>query len=276
MIIKKSIAAVSAVALLAVGYLGGAYIGLPDTDKEAISGNIGKAKVFDEEDPDIAALQSALQTDSTMQQKAVLSAVMLSSKINDINDIVDASIKGTEGVKSLADANKAMKALVKKAANAKDAQTEYLDATGKLIAGEKVKDYEDICNKALLSYTILANKLSSYQNYVDLFAEYLEEGDNAELKKAFSLWMGYCVEDAVLQNNTKEAMKFWKSTTSTGDGNMPTISTSVDKAIEACKKQTKDENIIRILAQLNGKKVETANPEIPIMKQCEQMLASGK
>lgn len=275
MFIKKSLAVVAAIVLLAAGYLTGAYIGMPNVEEENLSGNIGKAKLFDDDDPDIAALQESLKTDSALQQKAVLSAVMLSSKINDISDIVDASIEGTEGVKALGNANKAMKALVKKAANAKEAQKDYLDATGKLIAGKKVGNYEAICNKALLSYTILENKLSACQNYIDVFGEYLEEGDNAKLQKAFSLWMSYCVEDAVLQNDG-EAMKFWKNSTALRGGELPTISASVEKAISACKKETQDENIIRILAKLSDSKMETEKADFSIMKQCEQMLASGK
>lgn len=275
MIIKKSIAAVATVALLAVGYLAGAYIGLPNADEEKISGNISKANLFDDDDPDIAALQEALKTDSILQQKAVLSAIMLSSKINDINAIANASVEGSEGIKPLANANKAMKALLKKTVNAKDAEQQYLEATGKLIAGEKVENYEEICNKALLSYTILANKLSSCQDYIDLFAEYLEESDNQKLEKAFSLWMNYCAEDAVL-NNDNDAIKYWKNSMAGRDGKMPTLSTSVDKAIEVCKKETNDENIIRILAQLSGRKVETSNADASLMKQCEQMIVSGK
>lgn len=275
MFIKKSLAVVAAIVLLAAGYLTGAYIGMPNVEEENLSGNIGKAKLFDDDDPDIAALQESLKTDSALQRKAVLSAVMLSSKINDISDIVDASIEGTEGVKALGNANKAMKALVKKAANAKEAQKDYLDATGKLIAGKKVGNYEAICNKALLSYTILENKLSACQNYIDVFGEYLEEGDNAKLQKAFSLWMSYCVEDAVLQNDG-EAMKYWKNSTALSGSELPTLSASVNKAIESCKKDTKDENIIRILALISGSKVEKENTDASLLKQCEQMLASGR
>lgn len=275
MTIKKSIIAVSAIILLAAGYIAGAYIGLPNTDKEQLSGDISKANIFDDEDPDIQALSEALKTDSALQQKAVLSAIILSSKTNDIDAIADASIEATEGIKVLANANKAMKALKKKIANAKNAEQQYLEATGKLIAGEKVDDYEKICSNALLSYTILDSKLSSCQDYIDLFSEYLEESDNQKLQNAFSLWMAYCGEDAVLKND-ESALLYWKKSAEGSNATAPTITASVDKAIEACKKETTDENIIRILGQLSGHKVEAQNAEASVMKQCQQVLVGIK
>lgn len=274
MTIKKSIAAVASVALLAVGYISGAYIGIPNADRDKISGNVSKVSLFDD-DEDIAALQEALKTNEDLQQKAILSAIILSSKINDIDAIADASIQGTEGVKVLANANKAMKALKKRTANAKAAEQMYLDATGKLIKGETVDNYEEICNKALLSYTILDNKLTACKDYLDLFAEYLEEGESEKLQSAFSQWMAYCAEDAILKNDN-EAVKFWKNSMAGRDSEMPTLSASVDKAIEACKKETKDETVIRILGQLSGRKIEAANAEASVMQQCQNMLTGGE
>lgn len=275
MTIKKSVAIVSAIALLAVGYISGAYLGLPQTDDDKLSGNIGKAVTDDDDDPDLLALQEALKTDTALQQKAVLSAIILSSKISNIEGIVEASIKATDGVKVLANANKAMQSLQKKVAKAKEAEQAYFDATGKLIAGEKVDDYEDICNKALLSYTILDNKLEACRENIDLFAAYLEENEDSNVHTAFALWMDYCAEDAVLRNDDA-GIKYWKNSMANKDGKMPTLSASIDKAIEACKQETKDENIIRILSQLSGRKVEAQQSQASVMKQCEQMLVSGK
>lgn len=273
--IKNSVAIVGAVALLAVGYIGGAYIGLPQTEENKLSGNIGKAITDNDDDPDLQALQEALKTDTLLQQKAVLSAIILSSKISDIDGIINASLDATKDVKVLASANKAMLSLKKKVDNAKAAEQAYFNATGKLIAGEKVNDYEDICNKALMSYIILDNKLDACRENIDLFAAYLEESEDAKVQKAFSLWMDYCAEDAVL-NNDESAIKYWKNSLASNDAKMPTISASIDKAIETCKKETKDENIIRILSQLSGRKIESQELQASVMQQCEQMLVSGK
>ncbi len=273
--IKNSVAIVGAVALLAVGYIGGAYIGLPQTEENKLSGNIGKAITDNDDDPDLQALQEALKTDTLLQQKAVLSAIILSSKISDIDGIINASLDATKDVKVLASANKAMLSLKKKVDNAKAAEQAYFNATGKLIAGEKVDDYEDICNKALMSYIILDNKLDACRENIDLFAAYLEESEDAKVQKAFSLWMDYCAEDAVL-NNDESAIKYWKNSLASNDAKMPTISASIDKAIETCKKETKDENIIRILSQLSGRKIESQELHASVMQQCEQMLVSGK
>lgn len=276
MTIKNSVAAVGAIALLAVGYIGGAYIGLPQTDEDKLSGNIGKAISDDDDnDPDLLALQEALKTDTALQQKAVLSAIILSSKISDIDGIVEASLQATDGVKVLANANKDMLSLQKKVAKAKEAEQDYFNATAKLIAGDKVDGYEDICSKALLAYTILDNKLDACRDDIDLFAAYLEEADDSKVQKAFSLWMDYCAEDAVLRNDDS-AIKYWKNSLAGMEDKKPTLSASIDKAIEACKQETKDENIIRILSQLSGRKIEAQQSHASVMKQCEQMLVSGK
>ena len=250
MFIKKSVAAVGAIALLAVGYVGGVYIGWPNTNDAMTSGDIGKAQQFKslESEEDINALQEQLQTDTVMQVEALQSALILSCRINEIDSIADASIKAVEGIKPLEGAKGALLSLKKKTANAKAYHDKFMEATAKVISGEKVEGYEQLSNNALLAFTVLDNNLSCCAQFVDLFCEYIEENENQQISDAVGAWMAYGAEDAVLKNDPKE-IEYWKNAYAAVTGNpqlkrlcrnsyesVPTFNAVCNKLSLQCKK----------------------------------------
>ena len=200
---KNSVAAVAGIALLAAGYVGGAYFGWPGQDDELLGGNIGKANLFNsqEPDPEILAYQEALQTDSALQQKAVVSAILLSSRVDQLDSLADASIAATEGIAELADANAELKALKRKTTNAKKSYDALMQQTEVVLKGGKSETYEQASNNALLAFTILDNEILECRTMVDKMAEFIEENENENISKALGGWITYCAEDAALNAN---------------------------------------------------------------------------
>ncbi len=200
---KNSVAAVAGIALLAAGYVGGAYFGWPGQDDELLGGNIGKANLFNsqEPDPEILAYQEALQTDSALQQKAVVSAILLSSRVDQLDSLADASIAATEGIAELADANAELKALKRKTTNAKKSYDALMQQTEVVLKGGKSETYEQASNNALLAFTILDNEILECRTMVDKMAEFIEENENENISNALGGWITYCAEDAALNAN---------------------------------------------------------------------------
>ena len=209
---KNSVAAVAGIALLAAGYVGGAYFGWPGQDDELLGGNIGKANLFNsqEPDPEILAYQEALQTDSALQQKAVVSAILLSSRVDQLDSLADASIAATEGIAELADANAELKALKRKTTNAKKSYDALMQQTEVVLKGGKSETYEQASNNALLAFTILDNEILECRTMVDKMAEFIEENENENISNALGGWITYCAEDAALNANA-ERLEFWNN-----------------------------------------------------------------
>ena len=212
MTIKKPVAAIAALVLLVAGYALGIVIGVPNINGDGLSGNVGKASLYNsgEQDPEILAAMEQLQSDTLMQQNAVAAAIILSSHINTIDSLTTAAIEATKDIKAFKEANKELQSLKRRTSNAKTCYDAYMEATAKVINGEKVADYEQLSNNALLAFTVLDNNMSQCAGFIDLMAEYLEENENEGLHKAFEGWMAYCAEDAMLNNDTQET-EYWKN-----------------------------------------------------------------
>lgn len=212
MVIKKSIAAVAGVALLAAGYVGGAYIGIPFVDRNQMEGSIGKAKAFNEtSDPEVLAAMEQLASDSAYQKQAIASAMVLSSRISQMDELTKQTIDATKDIKELEAVNESMQKLYVRTQNASKAYDAFMAESAKVINGEKSEAYEQAANNALLAFTVLENNLSACPGFIDEFADYLRENKNDNVDKVAIQWIEYCAEDAVL-NNSKNQIEAWKDT----------------------------------------------------------------
>lgn len=209
---KKSIATVAAVALFAVGYLAGAYFQIPAFNKEQMEGSIGKAKAYNQiQDPEIEAAMEKLATDTAFQNQAITAAVILSSRIYEMDSLTQQTIEATKDVKELEKLNKSMQNLYIRTQNARKAYDEYMAETAKVIGGEKAEGYEQASNNALLAFTVLEAKLENFSKVIDCFADYLHDNKNDEVDKVAVKWVEFCAEDAVL-NQDKGKIDSWKQT----------------------------------------------------------------
>lgn len=222
MVIKKSLAVVAGVALLAVGYMAGAYVGIPFQDKDLMEGSIGKAKTFNQtNDPEVMAVMEMLATDTVYQKKAMASALVLSTRIYQMDSLTKQTIDATENVKELEQLNTEMKSLYTRTQNARAAYDAYMAESAKIINGDKSEEYEQAANNALLAFTVLENSLSSCPLFIDEFASYLRENKNDAVDNVAVQWVEYCAEDAVLNDDAQkiDAWKLTYSNLAAADGN---------------------------------------------------------
>lgn len=210
MYVKKIIVVIACILLLAGGFMAGAMIGYPEVDSEQLKGDITKAKSFkDIDNTEIEAAKELLASDTTYQNQMAISAMIISSRIAEMDSMVLATVKATEGIKELEDLNKAMVVMSKRTANARNTYNAFLAEADKVVKGEKSAGYEQASNNAMVAYTMLENSLNDGPQIVGLLMQYLEKNNDAELSKVTGQWMYYCASDAVLGGD-KEDIAYWK------------------------------------------------------------------
>lgn len=165
MYIKKSIASVVALAVLAGGYVAGAYIGLPSSDDSSLDGNIGKAKAYNDADnQEVLAAMEQLANDTAMQKKALAASLFIGARLNELDEVFDVvSQPGSDDWKKLVSDETVtdLATLKKRTDNARKAYEEYVAQLAEVINGAKVENFEQTSNNALLAYTVLDNSLNT-------------------------------------------------------------------------------------------------------------------
>lgn len=245
MYIKKSIAALSTVGLLAVGYIAGAIIQFPNTNGGLLSGDINKVKSFNQtDDPEVLAAMEQLASDTAHQNVVALSSAIIATRIYTMDSLTQATVEATEGIEQLAEINEGMKKLARRTQNARTTYEKFMEETAKVMDGKKSAEYEQASNNALLAYTVLENNLASCPDFIDVMAEYLHDNKNEAVDKVAVKWIEYCAEDAVLNQNPTEIAN-WKEVynnasktegnlgKSTTLGNFPTVSMTLGKIEKA-------------------------------------------
>lgn len=208
--VKNSVAAIACVGTLALGYVAGAYIGIPFSDGTMLSGNIKKANTYNKTmSPELQTAVEMLANDTLVQQQATLGSALLYSRIAKLSELSDNTMKATKGIDELASAHNEMKQMVKRAENATEAINAYIEETASIINGEQAPDYEQTQNNAQLSYMVLQDALSICPEMVNNITAYLQKNENKELADLASQWMLYCNESAILANSSVEKA-YWQ------------------------------------------------------------------
>lgn len=208
---KNSVALIAGVALLAVGYTGGAYLGYPLVDKEMIEGNIGKAKVYNQAtSPEVLAAMEQLANDTTVQQEVVLTTALLNGRILQMDQLVKATAKATEGIEELKGLNEEMVAQSKRTANAIAAYETYRTEIGKVMNGEKSEAYEQAKNNAMMAFLNVESCLNDAPDMINSMLCYTEATPNEPLCDLIAEWAQYSAEDALL-NCSPEDIAYWES-----------------------------------------------------------------
>lgn len=218
MYIKKSVAVVSALVVLAVGYVAGTFIGLPNVDNSMLKGDIGKANAFNQADsPEVQAALEQLANDKELQEQTALAASLLDARIGQMQELADWDDWEDEGWQpdsiypDIIWEQFDLSAVDKRIKNTREAYDEYTKSLAAVIKGEKTEGFEQKANNALLAYTVaernvraLAPEMSSA-----LLKVAAQTGNKKAAEKA-AKWIQYGSEDAFL-NNSQADMAYWQA-----------------------------------------------------------------
>ena len=203
---KKAKTVIAGIALLAIGYAGGAYLGFPSSDKDQMQGDV--SKVNTSEDPDVIAMRELLAGDEETQKMSIISTAFLSSRIDALDSLAETGVKATAGLQELKKVNEYFASLKRKTTNAKANLVKLTEVNGKTIKGENVKDFENVSNNALLAFVVLDNAISN--DAIGDMLDYTREIDNENAADAIAKWMVYCSQNAEVKGNSNDIAMWQK------------------------------------------------------------------
>lgn len=221
MVINKTKGIIIAVVLLFVGYVAGAYIRVPFIDRSKLSGDIGKAKLYNKATGGFANADfEKFSNDTVYQQEMGCAVALLASRVNAADSLIGATLRVTGGIDSLSEINKQIQAFAVKTKNAKQAFADLMTTMNSVIdngAGGKGGDnggsgdtYEQQLNNALLAYTTVENMMTVCPTYFDTFLGGGKATSNEEMLALAGGWMKYGAEQAVFGGNNDE-IAAWQS-----------------------------------------------------------------
>lgn len=212
MYIKKSIAMVASLAVLAGGYVAGAFIGIPNVDKTLLGGDIGKVKAYNEAgSPEVQAAMEQLANDTTLQKETAVSAVLLGCKVKEMNELLadDKTRKHDIEIQLPPVIIEIIKILQASASNTQQAYDKYTEALAAVMKGEKMENFEQIANNAYLAYTMMdRNMRAASPQIVDGLMEVAEKKESKEVAEYAAKWIEFNAEDAFL-DNSMERVTYW-------------------------------------------------------------------
>lgn len=217
MYIKNSIATLSVFGMLAVGYLAGSVFGLPNTDSSMLQGDINKAKAYNQPDsPEVQAAMEQLANDTTLQQQTAVAAAVLEGRIKEMKDILNTyAPKDTIDFPDNSEDPSApwwnsLLSLQKRADNAQEEFSKYTEAMVAVINGEKVENFEQTANNALLAYTIADKQMKAAAPIIiTSLTEMAEKNNDQKAAELAAKLIQYNAEDAILEDS-KEQQDFWQ------------------------------------------------------------------
>ncbi len=205
------------VVALLVGYLVGAFLGLPTTSGVG-QGNISKVSKFhmSSVSPAMSAFQERIQNDSTEMAKAALSLTVLSSRMNEFSELVSIAVEVADNNKELESEVEALKTVQRIADNAVNAGKIALNSFDDVASGAKnnsVSEYEQASQNLTVAYLMVDRQVQVGKQFVTAVDKYLKDKsieDNITLATVRDLWASYCAGSAVL-NSDKEELKYWEN-----------------------------------------------------------------
>lgn len=211
MYIKKSIATVAALAVLAGGYVAGSFIGLPNVDKTLLGGDIGKAKAYNEAaSPEVQAAMEQLANDTTLQKETAMAAVLLGTKVKEMNELMaDNVFRGNIPIVLPPEIIEIIKILQARADNTQQAFDKYAEALAAVMNGEKVENFEQLASNAYIAYTMMErNMKTASPQIVEGLMAVAEKESNKDVAEYAAKWIEYNAEDAHFENS-KERADYW-------------------------------------------------------------------
>lgn len=210
MYIKKSVAVVSALVVLAVGYVAGTFIGIPDVDNSMLKGDIGKANAFNQADsPEVQAAMEQLANDKELQEQTALAASLLDARIGQMQELADWEGEGWQPDSIWEQFD--LSAVDKRIKNTREAYDEYTKSLAAVIKGEKTEGFEQKANNALLAYTVAERNIKALAPEVSsALLKVAEQTGNKKAAEKAAKWIKYGSEDALL-NNSQADMAYWQS-----------------------------------------------------------------
>lgn len=197
------------------------------------SGDMSKAADSRNADvsPAMSAFREKVANDTTEFNKAVASLTMLTSLMDEFDELVSIASAASEGNDALASSIGQLLQIKKIASNARENGVMALESLNAMAEGRKSSiNYELASQNLSLAFLMVDRQVSVGKQYVCDVDEYLSGKDVADYKDLASirdLWAGYCAREAALNKDGKE-IDYWSK-----KGNLlPSSANTSDRSLQ--------------------------------------------
>ena len=186
------------------------------TESGFLSGDISKAGKPGSESssPAMSAFQEKIVNDTTEFNKAVESLTVLTSLMEEFNELVSITAAASEGKDELASSLEQLLKIKQIASNARDNGAMALESLNAIAEGKKSSiNYELASQNLSLAFLMVDRQVNvgkQYVNDVDMFLRGKDVEEYHDLAYARDLWAGYCAREAAMNKDGKE-MDYWSS-----------------------------------------------------------------
>jgi hypothetical protein len=212
---KVKIALGLIVALFA-GYLLGSFFGVPPTSDRKAKGDVSQVGSSSKNlSSAVKEYQEKIMSSEEEFNKASASLSLISSRINEFNELVNVAIEASQGKQELEEPVQELKTVQGLSENAKIAGQNAVKAFESLSKGSRSPEagsYETAAQNITIAYLMIDRQVNVGKHYVTAVDEYLkdkDENDEMDLAIARDLWANYCASSALLNNDSDETA-FWE------------------------------------------------------------------
>lgn len=165
--------------------------------------------------PQTSAFQEKIMNDPEAYKQAEASLVVLSTRMNDFDLLVDYAITSGEGIEELAPVIAKIESLSQLSDNAVAAAMTASDAFHDMAEGKKAgaASYETASQNLALAFLMIDRQIGVGKEYVSEVDAYLKgkkAGENLNLSLSRDLWAGYCAGQAII-NCDEEELAYWNT-----------------------------------------------------------------
>ena len=202
---KKGNVILIVVIALVLGYVAGAFIGLPDSDSSMLTGDIGKASAYKKAvSADAKVFEEQIANDTIFRQETEASLQFVQARAEGMLAAAKISREAIKDINELQAYSQVLSDIEEFAGNAIANAKEALDKLALIAEGKSDGGYEDAANKAIVSFTMSDNCNAVVRQYVMAVDEYLKGKtleDNKQLAFSRDQWLAYDITTSILNND---------------------------------------------------------------------------
>lgn len=206
---------VTTIIIFIIGFgLGYACANIP-FGRDNSKGDITKVSRFSKNtvSPQASAYQEKIMNDPEAMEQAKASLSLLSTRMEDFDNLVGFAMKSCQGNEYLASSLEEMKSLSSLSANAKNAALAASESFDDMVNGKKgaANDFETASHNLILAYLMVDRQAETGKDFVQAVDEYMKGRkvlDNFDLATTRDLWASYLATQAYINDDNKE-MKYW-------------------------------------------------------------------
>lgn len=201
---KVFVIAACIIVVAAVGAILSPMVDWP-VDSNKSSGDIGKAERFSREEAEpISNMQELLLNDSTYKDGIVVSYVVMQTRVQQFDALVEMTNEAAGSVKEFADVLSQLNASREMIGNVCEQLKTAGDNLEAVLDGEDCPEVEQNTINAALAYTTLQKQNQLADKFIEVADSYLKENDGSDqLKLVRDSWVDYQQMTAALDGDSK-------------------------------------------------------------------------